>query len=391
MHDRPRILCVFGTRPEAIKMAPVVRALAAAASGLEPVVCVTDQHREMLDQVLAFFELRPEHRLAVMRRDQTPSQVAARVLERLPRVLDEVRPAAVLVQGDTTTTMAAALAAFHAGVPVGHVEAGLRTNRLDAPFPEEANRQLTTKITRWHFAPTREARNSLLHEHVPAPSIAVTGNPGVDALRWAVARLGECRIGPPVPTDPSCRLILVTAHRRESFGAPLVELCEALRMLVDRNPDVELAFPVHPNPHVQTPVRRVLGHSRIHLLPPVSYPELVDLLRRSYLVLTDSGGIQEEAPSLGKPVLVLRDTTERREGVVAGTARLVGTSGRRIVGETERLLRDPGAYAAMARAHNPYGDGRASERIVRVLRRALVPRALSVTPLRLERRGAETY
>jgi UDP-N-acetylglucosamine 2-epimerase len=338
----------------------------------------------MLDQVLAFFDLHPEHRLAVMCRDQTPSEVAARVLDRLPRVLDEVRPAAVLVQGDTTTTMAAALAAFHARVPVGHVEAGLRTNRLDAPFPEEANRQLTTKITRWHFAPTAEARANLLDERVPASRIAVTGNTVVDSLRWAVERLGERRVGPALPADPAFRLILVTAHRRESFGAPLVELCEALRKLVDRNPDVELAYPVHLNPHVQEPVRRMLGHPRIHLLPPLSYPELVDLLRRSCLVLTDSGGIQEEAPSLGKPVLVLRDTTERPDGIAAGTARLVGTSGRRIVAETERLLRDRRAYDAMGRAHNPYGDGRASDRIVRVLRRALVPRALSIVAPRLE-------
>jgi UDP-N-acetylglucosamine 2-epimerase (hydrolysing) len=392
MRDRPRILCVFGTRPEAIKMAPVVRALASPASELEPVVCVTDQHREMLDQVLAFFDLRPEHRLAVMCQDQTPSQVAARVLDRLPRVLDEVRPAAVLVQGDTTTTMAAALGAFYARVPVGHVEAGLRTNRLDAPFPEEANRQITTKITRWHFAPTAEARDNLLGERVPASRIAVTGNTVVDSLRWAVERLGEHRVGPALPADPACRLILATAHRRESFGAPLVELCTALRRLVDRNPDVELAYPVHLNPHVQEAVRQMLGHPRIHLLPPLSYPELVDLLRRSYLVLTDSGGIQEEAPSLGKPVLVLRDITERPDGVAAGTARLVGTSGRRIVAETERLLRDPGAYAAMGRAHNPYGDGRASERIVRVLRRALVRRALPIVaprPAEQESRAAQ--
>lgn len=372
MLDRPRILCVFGTRPEAIKMAPVVRALAAPSSGLEPVVCVTDQHREMLDQVLEFFAVTPDHRLGVMRAGQTPSAVAARVLERLPAVLDAVQPAAVLVQGDTTTTIAAALAAFHARLPVGHVEAGLRTHRLDSPFPEEANRRLTTVLARWHFAATPQARDDLRQEHVPAAHIVVTGNPVVDALLWTVERLGDRRVAPRLPADEARRLILVTAHRRESFGPPFLELCRALREVADRNPEVELAYPVHLNPHVQAPVRRALdGHPRIHLLPPLGYSELVDLLRRSHLVLTDSGGIQEEAPSLGKPVLVLRDTTERGEGIAAGTARLVGTSRRRIVAETERLLRDPAAYETMARAHNPYGDGRAAERIVRVLRRTL--------------------
>jgi UDP-N-acetylglucosamine 2-epimerase len=373
MIDRPRVLCVFGTRPEAIKMAPVVRALAAPSSGIEPVVCVTDQHREMLEQVLAFFDVRPDHRLGVMRANQTPSEVAARVLERLPAVLDAVGPAVVLVQGDTTTTMAASLAAFHARIPVGHVEAGLRTHRLGSPFPEEANRRLTTALARWHFAPTPQARDHLRHEHVPASHIVVTGNPVVDALLWAVERLGDRHVGPRLPEDAGRRLILVTAHRRESFGGPLVELCRALRELADRNPDLELVYPVHLNPHVQVTVHRGLtGHPRVHLLPPVTYWELVDLLRRCHLVLTDSGGIQEEAPSLGKPVLVLRDTTERPEGIAAGTARLVGTSRRRIVEETERLLRDPAAHDAMARAHNPYGDGRASERIVGVLRRTLM-------------------
>jgi UDP-N-acetylglucosamine 2-epimerase (hydrolysing) len=288
-------------------------------------------------------------------------------------VLDAERPAAVLVQGDTTTTMAAALAAFYAGVPVGHVEAGLRTGRLDSPFPEEANRRITTQIARWHFAATVQARDNLLREHVPAAAIVVTGNPVVDALQWAVQRLGDRRAGAVLPSDPSRRLLLVTAHRRESFGAPFVELCAALRAIVERNPDVELAYPVHLNPHVQAPVRRALsGHPRIHLLAPVTYAELVDLLRHCHLVLTDSGGIQEEAPALGKPVLVLRDTTERPEGIAAGTALLVGTSRRRIVEETERLLHDAAAYESMARAHNPYGDGRASERIVRVLQGAVV-------------------
>jgi UDP-N-acetylglucosamine 2-epimerase len=373
MIDRPRVLCVFGTRPEAIKMAPVVRSLGAPSSALEPVVCVTDQHREMLDQVLRFFGLGPDHRLGIMQTNQTPSAVAARVLERLPAVIDRVQPAALLVQGDTTTTVASALAGFYSGVPVGHVEAGLRTRRLDSPFPEEANRHLTTTLARWHFAATSQARDNLLHDHVPASHIVVTGNPVVDALQWATKRLGTRRVGPRLPADATRRLILVTAHRRESFGAPFVELCSALRELADRNPDVELAYPVHLNPQVQAPVQRLLdSHPRIHLLPPVTYWELVDLMRHSYLVLTDSGGIQEEAPALGKPVLVLRETTERSEGVAAGTALLVGTTRRRIVEEAERLLHDPGAYESMARAHNPYGDGHASERIVHVLREGLV-------------------
>jgi UDP-N-acetylglucosamine 2-epimerase len=255
---------------------------------------------------------------------------------------------------------------------VGHVEAGLRTHRLDSPFPEEANRRLTTTLARWHFAPTAQARDNLLDERVPASRILVTGNPVVDALLWAVDRLEGRSTSVRVPIAPGRRLVLVTAHRRESFGPPFVELCRALRELVQRNPDIELAYPVHLNPQVQTVARSILARCpRIHLLPPVGYPQLVDLLHRCHLVLTDSGGIQEEAPSLGKPVLVLRDVTERTEGIEAGTARLVGTSRRRILDETERLLRDPLVYDAMARAHNPYGDGRASARIVGVLRHSL--------------------
>ncbi len=335
-----RILCVFGTRPEAIKMVPVVRALAAHGPRLRPVVCVTDQHQEMLDQVLDFFGVTPAYRLGVMREGQSPSEVA--------------------------------LAAFYDGVPVGHVEAGLRTYRKDAPFPEEVNRQLTTRLAEWHFAATSWARDNLLREHVAPEKIAVTGNPVIDALHWTLERLGSRR-GAVLPgLERERRLVLVTAHRRESFGAPFRELCEALRELAERNPDVELVYPVHLNPEVQAPVRAVLaGSPRIHLLPPVDYWTLVDLLARSTLVLTDSGGIQEEAPSLGKPVLVLRETTERPEGIEAGTARLVGTSRARIVAEAERLLRDPALYAAMSTAHNPYGDGRAGERIAAVLAGAL--------------------
>ena len=329
----------------------------------------------MLGQVLDFFGLRPDYRLGVMLAGQSPSQVAARILERLPAVLTETRPAAVLVQGDTTTTFAAALAAFYAGVPVGHVEAGLRTWRKDSPFPEELNRQMTTLLTEWHFAPTGWARDNLLRAGVPAEKVTVTGNPVVDALQWIAARRGAAA-GPALPTVAGRRLLLVTAHRRESFGAPFIELCQGLRDLVLRNADVELVYPVHLNPNVQQPVREILGGvERVHLLPPVDYLTLVALLQRAHLVLTDSGGIQEEAPSLGKPVLVLRETTERPEGIDAGTAKLVGTSRARIVAEAERLLHDPEAYGAMARAHNPYGDGKAGERICEVLRVSLMGRS----------------
>ena len=363
------VLAVFGTRPEAIKMAPVVRALAARAA-LEPRVCLTNQHQEMLDQVLDLFALRADYHLQVMTSGQTPTEVAMRVLERLPRILAELRPAAVLVQGDTTTAFAAALAAVYARVPVGHVEAGLRTWRKDSPFPEELNRQMTTVLADWHFAPTSWARDNLLREGVPADRVVVTGNTVTDALQWVAARVPA--VPPGIPDLGDTRLILVTAHRRESFGAAFREICEALRALVERNPDVSLVYPVHLNPNVQEPVRAILdGVPRVHLVPPVDYGTMVSLLRRSYLVLTDSGGIQEEAPSLGKPVLVMRDTTERPEGVDAGTARLVGTARERIVVEAERLLNDPAAYAAMSRAHNPYGDGRAAERIADVLAEVL--------------------
>ena len=365
------VLCVFGTRPEAIKMAPVVQAIAARAPALRPVVCVTEQHQEMLEQVLGFFGISPEYRLGVMQEGQTPSNVAARVLDRLPEVLEATRPAAVLVQGDTTTTFAAALAAFHARIPVGHVEAGLRTYRKDAPFPEELNRQMTTALAEWHYAPTTWARENLLRAGVAGDKVTVTGNPVIDALRWIAGRTAGLS-DPLLARLHDRRVILVTAHRRENFGGPFVELCEALRDIVRRNADVELVYPVHLNPNVQEPVRQILGDvERIHLLPPLDYVRFVALLRRADLVLTDSGGVQEEAPGFGKPVLVMRETTERPEGISAGTARLVGTNRSRIVEETERLLHDAGAYAAMASAHNPYGDGTAGERIVETLAAAL--------------------
>ena len=372
--DRRPVLVVFGTRPEAIKMAPVVKALQASRA-LRPVVCVTEQHQEMLAQVLTFFGLEPEVRLGVMAPGQSPSQVAARILERLPAVFQAVAPAAVLVQGDTTTTLAAALAAFHDRIPVGHVEAGLRTYRLDSPFPEEMNRQVVTRLARWHFPPTAWAAANLEREGVAASAVHVVGNPVIDALEWAVGHLGAHRnsVLPGLETGGR-KLVLVTAHRRESFGEPFEALCAGLRSVVERNPEVELVYPVHLNPAVQEPVRRELGGvARVHLIAPLAYWELVDLLRRSYLVVTDSGGIQEEAPTLGKPVVVLRETTERPEGVAAGTAVLVGTGTAGIVGAVEKLLRDPEVYRRMATTHNPYGDGHTAERIVAVLEGSLVP------------------
>jgi UDP-N-acetylglucosamine 2-epimerase (non-hydrolysing) len=311
------------------------------------------------------------------------------VLERLPPVLERLRPAAVLVQGDTTTTVAASMAAFYARIPVGHVEAGLRTYRKDAPFPEEANRQMTTAVAEWHFAATDWARNNLLRERVAADKIVVTGNTVIDALQWAAHNLQAQGTGILPQLGTERRFVLVTAHRRESFGARFLGLCEALRDLAVRNPSIDLVYPVHLNPEVQAPVRRVLGSCpRVHLLPPLSYWQLVDLLRRCTLVLTDSGGIQEEAPAFGKPVLVMRETTERPEGIEAGTAVLVGTGRERIIAETERLLRDPARYARMATAHNPYGDGLAAQRIVKHLHERLCDHA-KLAPQRQRRLRAE--
>lgn len=363
MPDRT-ILTVFGTRPEAIKLAPVVRELA-RRPGLRGRVCVTGQHREMLDQVLAVFGIAPDHDLALMQPGQTLSDLTARVLTGVGAVLERERPDVVLVQGDTTTAMAAALAAFYARVPVGHVEAGLRTHDRYSPFPEEVNRRLVGVLATWHFAPTPRAAAALRREGVPEGHIHITGNTAVDALLATLAT-------PPPPALPfptaGRRLLLVTAHRRENFGAPLERAFGALRALVERNPDVEIVYPVHRNPQVEEPARRLLGgHPRIHLLPPQDYATQVHLLARATLILTDSGGIQEEAPTLGKPTLVLRRDTERPEAIEAGTARLVGTDPATILGEAERLLRDPLAYATMARVATPFGDGQAARRIVDLL------------------------
>ncbi len=354
-----RVLSVFGTRPEAIKMAPVVAELNRRSDVFDARVCVTAQHREMLDQVLEFFEIRPDVDLDIMRSNQTLGQITSDVLGGLDPILEEIKPNLVLVHGDTTTTMAAAMASFYRRIAVGHVEAGLRTHDMYYPFPEEMNRVLADAISTLHFAPTGTSLENLLAAGVARDSVFVTGNTVIDAL---IAVASDSRLpDSPVPGDG--RLILVTAHRRENFGAPLTNACRALREVVDRHGDVRIVYPVHLNPNVQRVAHEVLGgHERIHLLEPVPYPVLVRLMKDAYIVVTDSGGIQEEAPSLGKPVLVLRNETERPEAVDAGTVRIVGTDTENVRGEIERLLTDPSAYARMAEAANPYGDGLAARR-----------------------------
>ncbi len=366
-----RVLIAFGTRPEAIKLAPLVRLLSEQPERFRVRTCVSAQHRELLDQVLAAFELTPDHDLDLMQPEQTLPQLTARVLGGIAEVLARKRPDIVFVQGDTTTAFAGALAAFYQGIPVGHVEAGLRTGNARSPFPEEMNRRLTGALANLHFAPTERAARSLRAEGVPPESVFVTGNTGVDALlvtREAI-ETGRAKVPEWSFLEPERSLILVTAHRRESFGAPLEGICKALVELASRG-DVQLVYPVHPNPAVAEPVRRVLADKPgITLVDPLGYVELIDLMRRSRFILTDSGGIQEEAPSLGKPVLVLRENTERLEAVEAGTALLTGTDPDKIVAEACRLLDDPEHYEGMAERHNPFGDGLASQRIADVLLR----------------------
>jgi UDP-N-acetylglucosamine 2-epimerase (non-hydrolysing) len=367
-----KILITFGTRPEAIKMAPVVAALQQEAA-FDTRVCVTAQHRQMLDQVLELFGIQPAFDLNLMRPGQDLTDITSNVLLGMRGVLREWRPDWVLVHGDTTTTFAAALAAFYEKVPVGHVEAGLRTGNIYSPWPEEMNRRLAGAITTLHFAPTERARANLEREGVDANAIQVTGNTVIDALLEVVARIkGDAQLLQAMASqfaflDPAKRLILVTGHRRENFGEGFERICRALKALGERA-DVEILYPVHLNPNVQEPVRRILGNSpRVHLIEPLDYLPFVYLMDRSYLIITDSGGVQEEAPSLGRPVLVMRDTTERPEAVDAGTVKLVGTDEACIVREAVQLLDDPAAYQRMALAHNPYGDGRASQRIAAIL------------------------
>jgi UDP-N-acetylglucosamine 2-epimerase (hydrolysing) len=371
--SQQKVLVVFGTRPEAIKMAPVVHALRARRE-LDVRVCVTAQHREMLDQVLRLFDISPEFDLNLMRDAQGLTSVTTSVLTGVERVVTAWAPDAMLVHGDTTTTMAASLSAFYHRVPVGHVEAGLRTGDLSAPWPEEMNRRVADVVASWYFAPTEQARQNLLREGVRPSAIFLTGNTVIDALQTAERKLDgdpslasalEARF-PFVAASP--RLILVTGHRRESFGAKFVSFCTALRIIAAEHADAQIVYPVHLNPEVQRPVHRILGGlPNVHLIEPQEYLPFVFLMSRSHLIVTDSGGIQEEAPALGKPVLVTRDTTERPEAIAAGTARLVGTDTHAIVEAADALMTDERAWARMAHAHNPYGDGRASERIADAL------------------------
>jgi UDP-N-acetylglucosamine 2-epimerase (non-hydrolysing) len=363
-----RVLSVFGTRPEAIKMAPVLRQLQARSDRFESLVCVSAQHRDMLDQVLEVFELTADYDLQIMTPGQSPAGVAARVLDRLPPLLREVRPTVLLVQGDTMTTFASSFAAYLERIPSCHVEAGLRTGNRFHPFPEEMNRVLTTRLADLHFAPTSTARDRLLAEGVPPDSVLLTGNTVIDALLGMVQPGYQFRTPSLASLDPASRVMLVTTHRRESFGAPLRDICAATADLVARFPDIEVVLPVHPNPQVKGTVEAALCDTpRVRLIEPIDYVEFVHLMARAHLILTDSGGVQEEAPSLGKPVLVLRDTTERPEGVEAGTAVVVGTDRGRIVATAAELLSSTEAYQRMANAVSPYGDGRASERIVAAL------------------------
>ena len=368
-----KILSVFGTRPEAIKMAPVVKALAEDPS-FDAKVCVTAQHRQMLDQVLELFAIQPDFDLDLMKADQTLGDITGNVLHGMEGIFAQWQPDMVLVHGDTTTTLAAALSSYYAKVPVGHVEAGLRTGDKYSPWPEEMNRHLAGALADVHFSPTEKARENLLHEGIAPESIHVTGNTVIDALLTVEERIRSDadlrgRLERHFPfLDPQKYLVLVTGHRRENFGSGFENICQAIATLARRD-DVQVVYPVHLNPHVQEPVRRILSDlSNVFLLKPQDYLSFVYLMHRCTLVLTDSGGIQEEAPSLGKPVLVMRDTTERPEALEAGTALLVGTDRARIIREVSRLLDAPEAYRTMAEAHNPYGDGTAARRIATFLK-----------------------
>lgn len=381
MSEQLKVLSVFGTRPEAIKMAPVVQRLAATPN-VTAQVCVTAQHREMLDQVLALFGIAPDFDLDVMRPGQTLNGITASVIQGLQPILADCRPDLVLVHGDTTTTLAASLAAYYERIPVGHVEAGLRTGDILSPWPEEINRKVAGAVAQLHFAPTARARANLLAENVRPASVHVTGNTVIDALHQVVARIDgdlEFQAGQAqaLGLDPARRLILVTGHRRENFGPGFDRICSALARLAAR-PDVQVVYPVHLNPNVKGPVEQRLGSLRnVRLVPPQDYLPFVYLMRRADLILTDSGGVQEEAPSFGKPVLVMRDTTERPEAVEAGTVRMVGTDEDRIVACANELLDDRAAYEAMSFAHNPYGDGKGAGRIVAAIQEWAAHRPLA--------------
>ena len=359
-----KIMLVFGTRPEAIKMCPLVNELK-TREGIETLVCVTGQHRQMLDQVLKAFSVTPDYDLSIMKERQTLFDVTANILLKIREVLEAEQPDVVLVHGDTSTTFVTALACFYLQIPVGHVEAGLRTHNIYSPFPEEFNRQAVSIISRYNFAPTALARDNLLGEGKAASSIYVTGNTAIDALKTTVR---ADYTHPELEWAAGSRLILITAHRRENLGEPMRHMFRAIRRVCDEHPDVKAIYPIHMNPAVRETANEILGNdARIHLIEPLDVLDFHNFLSRSYLILTDSGGIQEEAPSLGKPVLVMRDTTERPEGIAAGTLKLVGTEEETIYKEFSRLLSDKAEYDAMSKASNPYGDGHACERIADIL------------------------
>lgn len=367
---KKRVLTVFGTRPEAIKMAPLVHTLA-ADERFDAKVCVTAQHREMLDQVLDLFEIKPDFDLNLMKAGQTLNDVTARILLELKPVLQEFKPDVVLVHGDTATTFAASLAAYYEQIPVGHIEAGLRTGNIYSPWPEEANRKLTGALTKYHFAPTVTSKQNLIKESYEPSNISVTGNTVIDALLMVKDKIDtnedlNATLAAQFPfLDDSKKLILVTGHRRESFGGGFERICQALAETAKAHPESQILYPVHLNPNVREPVNRILSNvDNIHLIEPQQYLPFIYLMSRAHIILTDSGGIQEEAPSLGKPVLVMRDTTERPEAVAAGTVKLVGTDIHKITSNLDTLLTDTQAYQAMSYAHNPYGDGKACQRIL---------------------------
>lgn len=381
-----KILSIFGTRPEAIKMAPLIKELEKHPNHFISRVCVTAQHRLMLDQVLDLFDIQPDYDLNIMQPGQDLFDVTCNVLQGIKKILKAEQPDIVLVHGDTTTSMAASLAAFYCQIPVGHIEAGLRTHNKDSPYPEEINRQITSRIADLHFAPTKTAQENLLTESVSKDSIHITGNTVIDALLMVVNKLQAPQIRTKIEIDLTSnyptlkhilsphssttekRLILVTGHRRENFGDGFETICQALKHISTEHNDVEIIYPVHLNPNVREPVTRILANvPSVHLIDPLDYLQFVYLLDRAYLVITDSGGVQEEAPSLGKPVLVMRDTTERPEAVAAGTVKLVGTSQKKIIKETHTLLTNTAKYKKMSQAHNPYGDGNACSRIVDII------------------------
>lgn len=376
-----KILIVFGTRPEAIKMAPLVKEFQKDTNNFETKVCVTAQHRQMLDQVLEIFDIKPDYDLNIMKPGQDLYDITSNVLIGMKSVLNDFEPDVVLVHGDTTTTLSASLAAFYAKIKVGHVEAGLRTNDIYSPWPEEGNRQLTGILANYHFAPTQQSEENLLKEGKKQQDIYVTGNTVIDALMYVLQRIEnqptlkekiKSKISKQYQLDEERKIILVTGHRRENFGQGFINICEGLKELAKNNPDIDIVYPVHLNPNVQKPVNEILSDlTNVYLIEPLQYEEFIYMMSQSYFIITDSGGVQEEAPSLGKPVLVMRDTTERPEAVKAGTVKLVGTDKNILIKEAQTLIDNKGEYEKMAHAHNPYGDGKACYRILKIFNKSL--------------------